>query len=132
MRNKNIVPTQEIRRMALLCLSLFCAYGAFLAADVGRVRTAFFMPTVQNLAQTIGVSAAVPENEYNSLAQQLAAKDAELAQREKVLLDREEGTSGNQISSVAVWLMAGSSLILLLLILLNYYTDWRRAQTYTP
>ena len=76
----------------------------------------------------VGVAAGVPENPYNTLAQQLQAKEAELNEREAALRGNDAGTAQNDgffnepMAVVSFFI----SIILFVLLLLNYYFDWHR------
>jgi hypothetical protein len=69
----------------------------------------------------VGVSAAVSPNADNTLAKQLAAKEAELLKREAALEERAGGSNDTQ----AQYSLA-ASMTLFCLLGLNYCLDWRR------
>lgn len=73
----------------------------------------------------VGVFAGVPENPYNTLAQQLQAKEDELVARERALQSgslSEDGAFPFGIASFAV------SLGVLVLLAINFILDWRRSK----
>lgn len=73
----------------------------------------------------VGMSAGVPENPYNSLAQELAAKEASLNERESAMTTRLEKNSGEpSLLTIYSFILSG---VLFVLLLLNYYFDWRRS-----
>jgi hypothetical protein len=68
----------------------------------------------------------VPPNEFNSLALQLSEKEKILTARETALAIREEALAPeNQALTIIV--LYGAIAIILLLLFLNFYLDWRRA-----
>lgn len=100
--------------MFVLALTFF-AYGAWLSP------TTVARASLQLGSAVVGVSAAVTPNPDNTLAKQLADKEAELAAREAALESREGGTDGMQ----ARYSFA-ASMTLFGLLGLNYCLDWRR------
>ena len=101
-------------------LFVFSGYGLMLAKDLRVSRS------VDQSAQAIGVLAAVPENEYNTLAQQLDARAQELAAREATIVRAEQGPSTDQTTLLLVALMGAG---LFGLILLNFYLDHQRRRS---
>jgi hypothetical protein len=98
----------------LLYISMLTASPRDLAGGVSRM-----------LATTsVGLSAAVMQNADNTLAAQLAAREAELAAREAALEGARptEGTDPMALYSFAL------SIALFSLLLLNFYFDWARAR----
>lgn len=92
---------------------------------------------VYQLVSVIGVSVSVPPNPFNTLAQQLNEKENTLIQKEKELQEKEsiiaEGKESRQNRTILY--AAGGGGILLALVLLNFYLDYRRkkddTRTYT-
>lgn len=83
--------------------------------------------TTSQLANAVGVFAGVPTNPYNTLAAELALKEAELSTRE-ALLAAEQNRSTDEAASLRA-LLIGSfvvSGIVLVLVILNFYLDYRR------
>jgi hypothetical protein len=108
-------------------LSLSLALCGFIAADIAGIRSAFIGPGATRLAQVVGVSVGVPENEFNTLAQGIAQRQEELDERERDLAAREaQAAGGEQSFRRATLLLSAISFVLLVLILLNYFADWRR------
>lgn len=81
----------------------------------------------------IGVAASVPENPYNSLAQELRVKEEELKVREQQL----SGNGGNTLPQSGFFNLTMAlvsfalSIILFVLLLLNFYFDWHRERMRT-
>jgi hypothetical protein len=75
----------------------------------------------------VGMFAGVPANEYNTLAADLAAKEAELTARERALgsapATPPERSMGDWFGVAAF----GVSALVLVLLLVNFYGDYRRA-----
>ncbi len=86
----------------------------------------------QNIASVIGVTAGVSSNQYSLLAQQLAQKDLEISSRERELMEREQALNEQYQSAIfrsqngVFYAISGAALVLLLLILLNFYLDYVR------
>lgn len=86
----------------------------------------------QNIASVIGVTAGVSSNQYNQLAQQLAQKDLEISSRERELIERERLINEEYQATIfrtqngVFYAISFAALILLLLILLNFYLDYFR------
>jgi len=85
-----------------------------------------------NLANVVGVSAAVPENRYNILAQQLEQEKLKIQEKENKILEKEKALKDeyyrkNEIfqKKVAVYGFF-ISLVLLILVIVNFYYDIRR------
>lgn len=97
-----------------LALALF-VYAAWLSPlTIARV-------PLQVGSAVVGVSAAVAPNSDNTLARQLAEKEAELAAREAAL-DRREGKSDETEARYSLV----ASMALFGLLGVNYCLDWRR------
>jgi hypothetical protein len=87
-----------------------------------------FVKDAQNMLAGSGatLSAIVPANPYNTLAQQLADKEQELNDREAMLAEREANDIGPSAGGIFGVLSFVFSLILLALIGVNFYLDSRR------
>lgn len=77
-----------------------------------------------DMAAGVGASASVPQNPFNSLVQQfqereqmLSEKEKELQQKDAALQEQANGKHNNQN-----WFLV----VLLILVLLNFYLDYRR------
>jgi hypothetical protein len=88
----------------------------------------------QNLANVSSINAAVPPNEYNTLAQQFSEKDRELTAREQELIAREKALDAKYQEEIAstkrttLLTILGATVILILLILANFYFDIKREE----
>lgn len=77
------------------------------------------------LASAVGARASVPENSYNTLAEQLAEKEKALNEREAAI--SQQGRVGETPQSPPWALMSFTlSLVLLVLVGINFYLDMRR------
>lgn len=74
------------------------------------------------------LSAVVPANPYNTLAQQFAEKEQELNDREAMLAEREAKNVGPSAGGIFGVLSFAFSLVLLALIGVNFYLDSRRGK----
>lgn len=74
---------------------------------------------------TVGASASVPPNEYNTLAAQLADKQNQLASREQEVSLREAEAQSRGGGNLAIYSLI-ASLVLALLVAMNFYFDLRR------
>lgn len=132
-REKEKIERTKNVGVAILALALM-GYASYVAPPRELVARA---PEMLGSA-AVGVAAGVPENPYNTLAQELQAKEAELNAREAALRGTDAGTAAesgffNEPMAVVSFFI---SIILFALLLLNYYFDWhrekqRRIQTQT-
>jgi len=76
-------------------------------------------------AQSIGVYAGVEQNEYNTLAAELSARERELAAQEAVL----RGGAPQQVDSATLLAIVCVGAGLLGLILLNFFLDSKRRRS---
>lgn len=111
---------RDSKVLLLATLAVFSAYGLLLARDLGMGRDARMVP-----AQTIGVFAGVEENEVNTLAAQLRAREEELDAREAAL----SGAVPAQINPTTLLAIVCIGAGLLGLILLNFYLDSTRRRS---
>lgn len=91
------------------------------------------LKNTQNLMASagVGISVGVPENPYNTLAQQLAEKENELTLREEelaVLESRAKESGSSESSQTLATYSLGLSALLFLLLAGNFYMDWRRGR----
>lgn len=88
----------------------------------------------QNLANVSSINATVPPNEYNTLAQQFSEKDRELTAREQELIAREKALDAKYQEEIAstkrttLFTILGATVVLVLLILANFYFDIKREE----
>lgn len=73
---------------------------------------------------SVGASATVDENPFNTLAQQLVNKERELQERENVIGQREVLLDARD-APIAFYSLA-LSLMLCFMVVANFYFDWRR------
>lgn len=82
---------------------------------------------VRQLGAVVGMYAGVEPNEYNLLAQQLDERSKELDAREAHIAQQEilirEGDNSEKTSIVYA---TAIGLLLLVLVLFNFYLDWKR------
>ncbi len=96
------------------------------------------MRTVENIAGVVGMGASVPPNESNLLAQALEERKTELDEREKEIDAKEREIRAIVIEETAkqnritLYVIAGVTLFLVLLIVLNFYLDTGRVVTPVP
>jgi hypothetical protein len=110
---------RETKLLLLATLLVFSGYGLILSQNWQAVQRSEVRS--DQVATPVGVLAAVPENDVNTIAQQLQTKEQELAVREAELLRAASRTDSKTLALVTV-IGAG----LLGLILLNFYLDMRR------
>lgn len=70
----------------------------------------------------IGVTASVPPNPFNTLAQQLKEKEDGLELKEKALNEREKAMEQGNMN----YIVYGSLGVLSLLVMANFYLDYKR------
>lgn len=105
--------------------------GAALAVGVISVNEdRFVQMTNWQLGNVVGVGGKVEENKYNKLAQELEEYKQELDLREEALRNEEILITDTRETNtdVAVVFMATIGGLLLILILLNFYMDWKRGK----
>ena len=78
------------------------------------------------IGRAVGVSINVSENPFNKLALQLKEKESRLAAREQELAAREQEFNKSNSQDMLVWLLIIGIGVLFVLILLNYFLDYRR------
>jgi len=97
-------------------------------SGVAVPRTAVFsMATEQYLANVVSMTASVAPNEVNTLAADLKKKGDELNAREREINARAQDTTIVSVSSFTYFLTA-VLVAQTVLILLNYFFDYRRAR----
>lgn len=114
----------------LLCLGVsIAALLLQLGANDSSLR--FDQYVMRQLASVIGISAAVPENSFNTLALQLKEKENTLTQREEEIQNKElalaKQREGREKSDMLYVTVGGG--VLLFLVLFNFYLDYRRRQS---
>lgn len=84
----------------------------------------------EKLGAQVGVSVGVSPNEFSDLAEEITKKQEELQAREIAVTEKEKALAKREeISSFfsLEWYVTVMAFILLLLVLLNFYLDWRRS-----
>jgi len=111
--------TRELKALLVATLMLFSAFALVAGGSLHNVALKYYEQT----ANTVGVFAGVKENELNTYV-------AELDERERVLVAREEALLASQSSSansdITLLLLTLSGFGMFGLILLNFYLDSRR------
>ncbi|MBI2120464.1 MAG: hypothetical protein HYT94_02455 [Parcubacteria group bacterium] len=110
-----------IAHFTLTCAIAFLVLSVFGTLSVGPKEF------TRQLGSAVSVSAGVASNEYNTIAQSLLEKEAEVNQREAALAERERAVmAGGERDTMLVATVLSVGFLLLFLILLNFYLDWRR------
>lgn len=106
----------------LACAILFIALSFYGNLSLGPKEFA------RELGAAVGASAGVLPNEYNTLAQSLLQKETEVNQKAAALAVREAAVmqQGSEKDTKLVFVVLSVGVLLLILILLNFYLDWRR------
>jgi hypothetical protein len=105
--------------LAIIFLSFLNILGAN-PLDIGKFFGAQF-------GQAVGMSVAVPDNPFNKLAAQLKEKENDLNTRERALLLRERDLSiVDKTQNRIIYVIGAGVLILLFLIVTNFFLDYRR------
>jgi CHASE3 domain sensor protein len=125
MRKKNIYKSI----IAILVFTNVIALTMFFNTHLleNQTPTAAFL---KQLGNVIGVSAGVPSNEINTLASdlrqwenELDAREQDLAAQEVLLRERAEGDTNTSVVYITV-----IGALLLVLVVMNFVLDWRRAE----
>jgi hypothetical protein len=110
---------------ALFAVLFLAGYSAFNRMPPDSLRLVY-----DNAASVIGMGASIEPNEYNTLAQELEKRSEDLDRREAEIRAREAalGVDGGSpiVSARVAYFFGGITLLLLTLILLNFYFDWKR------
>ncbi|PLX27090.1 hypothetical protein C0583_05090 [Candidatus Parcubacteria bacterium] len=103
----------------LLFSVVFLSYLGLNPIDLSKYFGASF-------SSAIGMSVGVPDNPYNKLASQLKEKEEMLNARENALNEREASIGGTLSDETLIMIMGSGIILLFLLIIINYYLDFRR------
>jgi hypothetical protein len=103
--------------------------GFFALAGLNPLDVGYFAGA--RIGQAVGMSISVPENPFNRLALDLKNKEERLDERERLLNEKEENLQArlNPKENFSLALMAGGIVVLFILLMLNYYFDWKRRKT---
>lgn len=108
-------------RSLILCAVLFVSLFTLGSVSLGPKEF------TRQLGSAVSVSAGVAANEYNTLAQAIFEKEAEVNAREAALAEREMAVmNGSEKDTKLVAIVLSVGFLLLVLILLNFYLDWKR------
>jgi hypothetical protein len=111
----------QITAIACIILALVLAISMIYSLDL---RDTTFGRAVNWASAVVGMSASVRDNEYNTLAVQLREKEESLNEMERALAERLSKESVRQQRlTIAFTLVSG---LLLSLILINFFQDWKR------
>ncbi len=105
-----------IRRLIIITAGSLLLVFYFFSFYLNTKPFALFKYLVAQVGSAVGIQIKVPENPYNTLAQQLREKEISLEEREKILTRRE---------SIIMGTVFGFMIFLFLLLILNFYFDWR-------
>lgn len=90
-----------------------------------------YIPSPQ-LGSLVGMTSSVDVNSYNATAEQLRIKELALAQREQDLVQKEGASTAIPSSANGqnklLWLSIVIGAGVLVLVLLNFYLDWKRSK----
>ena len=110
---------REMKVLLLATLLVFSGFGLVLGQ--GWRDAGVNLSPEEQAANSVGVLAAVPDNEVNSIATQLRQREAEISAREEAFAQTQGRADTRTLALVSV-IGAG----LLGLILMNFYLDMRR------
>ncbi len=120
---KNMWRHFDANVLGVVAAALLLSYSFSFAPPTIVVRNAASMLG----SASVGMSAAVDENPFNTLAQQLVNKERELQARESTLDQREYVLDAREAPMAFYSLILGLGVCLL--VLFNFYFDWRRARS---
>ena len=116
-------------------LTIFSALTIFLfAATFGGAfftqATAGGVALLSSLGAQVGVSVGVEPTEWSQVAQEVEEKQKELEARELAIVEKEQelALDGALSSRYLEYYITAMAFILLLLVLLNFYLDYRRGR----
>jgi uncharacterized membrane protein YwaF len=116
------------KRTALL-LIILVAVLSFVAVGARAPRSPF-----QFLLAQVGIVVGVAPNPYNTLDDQLNQERTQLNQQASDLAAQEAAfasstAAANAVASPAAWYLAVAIAVVALLVVLNFYLDWRRSRS---
>lgn len=121
---------KTISIIVIVVVILLLAVGTILPQTVALRMKLFAYRVSDQLGNAVGVSLGVPSNEYNKLAQELSTYEKNLQEREGDIALREQDVAVReeevQKETRALIYASLFGVILLGLILLNFYMDWKR------
>lgn len=126
--------TKEKRRLRYGVIVLMLLSVAMLEVNE-RTFSRASVSAYEHLANVAAMSASVEQNPYNTLAMELSAKEGELLAREEelrereALLERKIDDAARSNKQLTLFVLSGVTLLLLLLIFLNFYFDIKREES---
>ena len=127
--------TESKKKVTMQYLAL--VFAVVLTTEIasgGIPLKSFALSAYQNLASVASLSAAIEQTPVNTLAQQFDQKGKELTAREEQLLLREQELDAKYQESIesnrrlTLYVLGGITLLLLLLIFMNFYYDIKREE----
>jgi hypothetical protein len=114
-------------RVSLVVVAFVLLFDGGFVSPVTKV---FSENTYMYLANAVGVFAGVQPNELNILTTQITERTQELDARERALKEREIAARdfGTTESDYSVYILSLILFILTILIITNYFLDWRRSR----
>jgi len=122
---------QRFRLWGHIILLLLLCTGAWSALNIGSIKD-LSLRAIDNIASVVGMNAAVSPNPYNTLALQFTEKENALLAREAELTAKEASLEARLREDIAreyrvvIVALGVVTVLLLLLIFLNFYFDIRR------
>jgi len=111
-----------------LIFFVFLLYLGLSPIGIGRYIGAQFGAAI-NGEGAANVSVSIPVNPFNALALQLKEKQSLLDDREKGIDQRESDLlRASSLQSKLMWILTIGIIILFILIIINYYMDYKRRQ----
>ena len=102
---------------------LIIAFSFLYLAGANPLKVSFFIGA--HISRAVGMDISVPENPFNKLALQLKEKEQLLNLREADLSKREASATGGS-NDLYLAILGGGVILLFLLVMLNYYLDYKR------
>lgn len=103
----------------LFVATFLFGYAVFSAGPAALVRNA------KDSLAAVGISASIAPNEYNSVAQQLAEKEARLNREQADLAAQQRNNPSSRYAFYSLCV----SILLFILVAINFYFDIRRGST---
>lgn len=122
---------QSFLRISLLVVAVMLVFDSGILSPV----TTQIADTTYTYVAAVGasMSARVEGNEYNTLSAQIAQEQQRLNDREQALNDREIAArtyDPQSHSEYSTYILSILLFIILVLLVLNYVMDWKRARMY--
>ncbi|MCU0679627.1 MAG: hypothetical protein MUC28_04260 [Planctomycetes bacterium] len=114
---------KAIHRLRIYALC-FLAIGFFYYLGANPIQVGKYIGA--RFGSSVGMSTSVPENPFNKLALDLKEKEDRLNQKERDLREREKVLTDAPSQNKLILILGVGTVFLFVLILLNYYFDYRR------